>query len=387
MIWIALALAQDPAVDPPIEPDTGLVEDTGEPPEPWSPPPGDAGRQNVLGPWPDGYVPGGFQRGLDVIDPLSGRILEAGTPYGEGARHGPELPPDLDVVETTDPVVVEPDAPQSEPEPEPQVQVADPVVVQAPPAEHSRLLPVTPEPSLQKAVLSGLLAALFVLLTRFLERGPLSRLPSRGLVPLGLRGLVVFLRLATLAAVLVGGLMLLPNSVNPAPAYVFIGVAVAVGWTARDVLRDVIAGVVLVVEHRLVKSQRVLLRHDGVHMSGVVRTVGLRYVELVDDDGREVTVPNRALLEAIVHSDPDTYAPVEVRIHVRSGLDALRVRKALEELALTSPYLAPARPPEVHRDSSAPDVWLVRARLVDPRWSTAFEGAMVELADEVLSTG
>lgn len=377
--------ADTDALDPDAEP-LDLIDpiEPEEEPEPWAPPETDDARQGVLGPWPDGFVPDAFQRGVDVIDPLSDRVVVAGTPYVSGELFGPVAPSTPEQVDAIGTTVLEPDdvqesvvdAPWSEPIPAATPQLAEP--------EHNRLLPITPEPSPQRALLAGLLALLFVLLTRGIERGPLARLPSRGLVPLALRGVVVALRLSTLAAVLVAGLMVLPSTAYPAPAYVFVGLAVAVGWTARDVLRDVIAGVVLVVEHRLVKAQRVELRSEGAILSGVVVTVGLRYVELVGDDGRTLTVPNRTLLEAIVRSDPDAFVPVTARVQAPQG-NAMQTRKALEELALTSPYLAPGREPEVHRDPDSPNVWIVRARLVDPRWAEAFRGALVELADEVLA--
>ena len=386
MIWIALALAQDPV-------DTGLVEELPPPPpRPWEAPEDDAERHDVLGPWPDGYRPeDGFQRGLDVIDPLSGRVIEAGDPYVEGVLFGPEVPPDLGVEEqpleetseqVEGPVDEEPVEPAGPVEPvEPQVltvQVESPAVE---PREMPRQLPLTPEPSFRRALVSALMAVVMLLLIRGIERGPLRRLKPRGVLPLFLRGTLVGLRISTLAAVLIAVLMLLPRGLNPAPAYVFVGVALATGWTARDVLRDFIAGVVLVIEHKLVVDQRVELADHR----GVVRGIGLRHVDLLDDSGQLVTIPNRVFLEGTLHTDPDRYVPVSVRIHVDPGRQAGDVRKALEELALLSPYLAPARSPEVHRDPSEADVWIVKARLVHPRYGAAFQGAMVELADEVLS--
>jgi len=385
MIWLSLALAQDTGVaDAPVEPPIELPVE----PRAWTAP---EERGHVLGPWPDGFVPDeGFQRGLDIIDPLSGRVVEAGNPYTSGEVFGPQAPPSPQ--QGDPPAEVEPlppEAPAQEPA-ETAVDLVEAPTEVAPTAaevrdlhaerEIPRQLPVTPEPSFRRALIAGILAVFMLLAIRWIERGPLTRLPQRGLVPLTLRGTVVGLRVSTLAAVLIAGLMLLPKGLNPAPAYVFVGVALAVGWTARDVLRDFIAGVVLVVEHRLVVDQRVEL---GDHR-GLIQGIGLRHVDVLDDSGQLVTIPNRVFLEATLHTDPDRFAPVAVRIHVPTGGQAGEVRRQLEELALLSPYLAPERDPEVHRDADERDVWVVRARLVDPRYAPAFRGAMVELADEVL---
>ncbi len=417
-LWFSLAAAQEPTPDrraPPTgsladqagpilgaEPAPGSeleepgLEDTGEAAPPWEPPQDDDAREDVLGPWPDGFRPGrDFQRGLDLVDPLSDRVVQAGDPYVDGLLHGPVAPQGVDA---------EQPSPAPEPDPEPGYSQSDPyaaevpsglgqseaplVIVQVPDQDAQRwhLLPVTPEPSVHKSVLAGLTAILLLLLARGLELGPLQRLPQRGLVPLGLRTAVVALRLGVLTLVLLAGMLALPRSLAPAPAYVFVSLAIAVGWTSRHILGDFLAGVVLVIEHRVTTGARIHVGLVEGPLQGVVRGVGLRFVEIDADDGRHVSVPNRAFLERVVTQDDDSYVPVEVRVHVPSGHDAREVRRLLEELALLSPWLAPVGSPEVHRDSEARDVWVVRARLVDARHREAFRGTMVELADEALAS-
>jgi hypothetical protein len=371
------------------------VEDTGTPTRAWEVPADDAARQDVLGPWPDGFEPGrDFQRGLDLVDPLSDIVLQAGDPYVDGLLHGPIAPVQIEQVEQVEQVeAVEPSAPELQTSPvelppvEPGVEESVPptVVVQMPEAgDHWRILPVTPEPSLRKALISGLAAILLLLLARGLERGPLQRLPQRGLVPLGLRTVVVALRLGVLTLVLLAGLLALPRSLSPAPAYVFVSLAIAVGWTSRHVLQDVLAGVVLVIEHRITPGARIHLPMPQGVMQGLVRGVGLRFVEVDSDDGRQVAVPNRTFLDHVVTRDDNSHVPVEVCLHVPFDQDARHVRRVLEELALLSPWLAPVGTPEIHRDTALRDVWIVRARLVGPEHAMAFRGTMVELADEVL---
>ena len=409
LMLLQLAWSQElgaPEAPAPITPleapqDTGLDEapqDTATPAtvREWQAPGDDVQRQRVLGPWPDGYAPGNdFQRGLDLVDPLSGQVLQPGDPYVEGLLHGPIAPvrvdpeptPGLQPPPADQPL--EPDLGTSDVElPELDAQTAQNAALE--PAHdpktdsHWRALPQTPEPSLSRALLAALSAVLLLLLARGLERGPLTRLPSRGALPLGLRGGIVALRLGVLTLMLLAGLLVLPRSIAPAQAYVFVALALAVGWTSRHVLVDFLAGVVLVIEHRLTPGSRVRVAMPEGKLVGVVESVGIRFVRVSSDQGDDVAVPNRLFLDKVVTRDNDHFIPVEVRLHVPFEHDARTVRRKLEELALLSPWLAPIGSPEIHRDTDLRDVWIVRARLVNAQHALAFRGTMVELADEVL---
>ncbi|MCK6522709.1 mechanosensitive ion channel family protein [Myxococcota bacterium] len=162
-----------------------------------------------------------------------------------------------------------------------------------------------------------------------------------------------------------------------------VGAALALGWTARDLLRDVLGGVLLSLEGRVQPQTRVRFRG----LSGVVESLDLRALILLDDEGQHITIPNRLLIEDVLAVDPDPYAPVEVTVHVPAGVGAQHVHQVLEEIALLSPYLAPSRPPHVYRDPDHKDIWIVSARLVHPRYAKEFRGALVELADEAFGVG
>ncbi|MCB9742824.1 MAG: mechanosensitive ion channel [Alphaproteobacteria bacterium] len=245
--------------------------------------------------------------------------------------------------------------------------------------EPERLLPPAPKQS-AKGVFSWLALGLaFALLTRLADR-PRSWLARRGLLPGLVRVTSSGGRLATLLSILIASLYAMPERFATAVPYVLIGAALALGWTSRDLLRDILAGLLLSTEGRLASGRRV---HIEGH-TGVVEGIGFRSVLVIDDDGVQLTVPNHLLLDHVMSTDEDPYAPVEVQVYVPPGAGAGHVRQILEELALLSPYVAPSRSPHVHRDPAAPDVWIVEARLVHPRYARSFRGALVELADEVL---
>ena len=238
-------------------------------------------------------------------------------------------------------------------------------------------LPPAPTPSLPRALIWLLFAGLSLALSDRAHRWLLG-LPKRGLLPSLGRGVVLAGRLCAPLFVLVGALHMLPAAWAAAAPYALVGAALALGWTVRDLLRDVLGGVLLSLEGRVQPQARVRFRG----LTGVVESLDLRALTLLDDEGQLITIPNRLLVEDVLAVDPDPYAPVEVTVHVPSGVAAQRVHQVLEEMALLSPYLAPSRPPHVYRDPDHKDIWIVSARLVHPRYAKEFRGALVELADE-----
>ncbi len=231
-----------------------------------------------------------------------------------------------------------------------------------------------------KAAVGLVLGAIGVALLSILGSRVQNALPTHGLLPHSLRFVTYAGRLATvlmlLGALLVGAAGTWAGLVS----YVLIGAGIALGWSARDAIRDFLAGAVLLVEAPLDVGHRVRCGDT----EGTVLFLGPRVVHLLDDRGHTVTVPNRLFLEHPVAVDPTPYAPVEVQLHVPHGLKAERIHRTLTELAMLSPYLAPSNPPHVYRDPDEPDVWIVEARLVSPLYTRDFRGAMVELSEERL---
>ena len=351
----------------------------GAPPDPWKAPQDDAARQGLLGPWPDGFQPkAGRLDMLPTVDPVTGRILDVGSPM-EGELQGPIVPlppPEQDVLPEpvllpspadTELAVLEPLAQADTPAPTP--PAADPPVVlleAAPTAELWPFEPPTGGQSFARSALWFFIATLAVFLARRMD-GARGTLPKRGLLPVLARVIKVVSRITALIAVLFGSMRLVPDAYFQYFPVVLVAASVAVGWSARDVLHDVLAGILLVVEHHLVPDMRV--EADG--RVGTVISVGFRSVSMESDDGQIIRIPNRDFLSTDTRMDKSPYAPVEVVVEAPHG-----ARRRLEEIALASPLVAPGQPPEVFRDPEHPERWVVRARLVHPRWTLAFRGAV-----------
>ncbi len=380
-----------------------------EAPEPWQPPrEAERFRDGVplVGPWPDGWSAPSGPEGLDLIDPLTGAVLRGGIPAVEGALEGP-APPEERAVERG----AEADEPSDGEDAGGEGSAADEgsaldedsdggedsaadegsdggegsaadegSAVGAPPpgGDLGELLP-----RLQGSPHHGLgfiLLAIGVGLLSIVAERLRGRLPAGGLLPAALRLSSGFGRLLTVLLLLLALVSSATGAWQQVVPFVLIGAGIALGWSARDAIRDVLAGAVLLVEAPLEPGDRVRCGE----VEGMVVGLGPRAVLLANDRGQSVSVPNRMFLEAAIAVDSNPYAPVEVSLHVPEGVSAEQIHQTLTELALLSPYLAPTVPPQVYRDPDDSDVWIVEARLVSPLYRREFRGAMVELSEEAL---
>jgi len=172
----------------------------------------------------------------------------------------------------------------------------------------------------------------------------------------------------------------LPPSLASALPWVMLATAVAVGWSAREPIADLVAGLLLATERRLALGQ--WLQVDG--FEGRIETIGLRAVWLVDRHGHHIGIPNRVLLRTPQRIDLEEFTEFVVRLRLPPA-PAARCRAALEEAALLSPWLAPGARPQVMRDPSDPTLWTVRARLLRPEYQARFEGALPDRLEILLA--
>ncbi len=410
----ASAATEAAAADTPAEEPELLDTGSPPPPRPWVALPLDQRVEDgvpVHGPWPDAWQPEHpAQLGLPAIDPVLGDVLDPGQPVLGGPVAGPEPPVEmLGPVTATDegasPAAHDlPDAhapphalgapPAQAPAPATAPVAAGEAAPAIPSAEDlltdpdrrrsvaEDFLPPPPRKGSRRA-LGYLLLGLLCLMAAGLTDRLQDRVRSTGLLARLLSMLTGLGRGVTVPLLLLAFLAVLPRSWSLAVPFALVSLAVALGWTARDLLADVFAGVVLTVERRIRVGDRIEVEGHR----GVVQGMGLRCARLTVDDGRMVSIPNRHLLGQHLRVDPDSYAPVQVPVPVLPHLSVGEVRQRLRELALLSPYIAPSRPPNVYRDADRPDIWVVEARLVHPRYAKAFRGAMAELADTWLGSG
>jgi len=156
--------------------------------------------------------------------------------------------------------------------------------------------------------------------------------------------------------------------------------ALVVGWSVRDLFADLVAGAILAAERRVKKGMWV----SGDGFQGTVEGRSLRATWLRDGQGHRITVPNRAMVGAPMVYDAGADAEHEVVVRLEGYRDAGKVRIALTDAILSSPWVLAGATPVVLRDPADPIVWRVRTKLLEPRFSVHFEGELLERVEDLL---
>jgi small-conductance mechanosensitive channel len=234
-------------------------------------------------------------------------------------------------------------------------------------------LPVLEMPA-NGSILQNLGVALLALLISQGAATPLKALESSGLFPFVLRLGVFGGRLVAAMAFVATFFLLLPESLLPAVPWVLVAAGVALGWSARDLLRDLLAASVLLLERRI----RPGVRLKTEDQAGVVTRMGFRAVFIASDSGGELGLPNRIFLSRSYALDDDPHLPMEIKLRIQSAQSTDQIRDALVEMALFSPFIAPGHRPEAVRDPENAAIWLLKCRLLSSDFVKAFEGALEE---------
>jgi Mechanosensitive ion channel len=236
--------------------------------------------------------------------------------------------------------------------------------------------PVGPELGVALVALlaAGLLAALAEV-----ARTRSGRFRPDGALTAIARGAEVGARWAALICVAGAAFALLPGEARWVIPWGLGALALALGWSIRDVLPDWVAWSALAAEGRLRPGTWV--RGEG--FEGIVRALRPRVLWVVDDRGRLAAVPNRLVARSVLHTDEAGHPEVEVRVDL-AGVPPARARAALEEAVWLSPWLAPGTRIHTTSDPDRPDRWTVRLRIVDLSCRDRFVGTFRERVDESL---
>ncbi|MEM6954509.1 MAG: mechanosensitive ion channel domain-containing protein [Myxococcota bacterium] len=214
-----------------------------------------------------------------------------------------------------------------------------------------------------------------------------ARFRRRGIIPAALALAHLAARILVVLALGAVVVRFLPPRAALVLLFALAGLAFALGWTVRDVLPDLLAGVVLAFERRLAPGMWLSTKT----FAGEIVDLGLRSTTLRDAQGHEVSVPNRMLLQAPVSTDRERERAHDVTLRIGhksygrdAELTAERTRQAIFDAVLSSPWVAPDQEPVVFRDPKNPELWRVRARLLEARFGVRFEGDLLERAEAIL---
>lgn len=116
----------------------------------------------------------------------------------------------------------------------------------------------------------------------------------------------------------------------------------AIGFALKDYVSSLIAGIVAAYEHPYRPGDWIEV--DGCY--GEVRHIGMRAVEIVTPDDTLVYVPHQKLWTGLIHNANNGGASLMCVAHfyLEPEHDAHQVRRVLEQVALSSPYVKLAKP-------------------------------------------
>jgi len=185
--------------------------------------------------------------------------------------------------------------------------------------------------------------------------------------------------------------LVLPEAVVGTVPFLAAAVAFAVGWSARDLLRDLLAAVVLGASDEGLDPGASV---SGPGWEGTLRRRTLRGVELTGVDGERLVVPWRRLLAEPFRVEAAQQRPVhtfEVTLEDRKGNGAAGadgLRRRVREAIAASPAVPAGAIPQMLRDPHAPDRFELRGPVVSRRFARR-GGAEVRdrLADAVRGNG
>lgn len=190
-----------------------------------------------------------------------------------------------------------------------------------------------------------------------------------------------------LLVILVALTMALPVVVEPSlrNMVTLLGAAgLAIGFALKDYVSSLIAGVVVAFEQPYRPGDWIEI---GGHYGEVV-DVGMRAVTLATVDDDRVAVPHLKLWSSAVRNANDGQPTLQctANFHVHPEHDAARARAALEDVAMTSPYLRFDMPVIV---TICEETWgtkyILRAYPVDARQQFRFASDLTVRGREALS--
>ena len=242
-----------------------------------------------------------------------------------------------------------------------------------------QFFPVLPRE--QTTILAPALMLIVLMALAFALRRAGEWLPDQGLLPRLAALALVLTRLLIIVGVVGLIAKLMPEWMGRALPWIVLAAAGAVGWSARDLLPDAVAWLVLASERRI----GVGLWIAGEGFEGVVERRGFRSVVVRDAHGLRVAIPNRLLLQTPVTVQGQRGPIHDVVLRLRVDRPSALVREALNDAILTSPWIALGRPLLIRRDGREADLWHIRVHLLEIRFALRFEGELLERTEEMLA--
>lgn len=176
-------------------------------------------------------------------------------------------------------------------------------------------------------------------------------------------------QLLRLLVILVAVLLIVPRVIEPSFQNLFAllgALGLALGFAFKDYASSLTAGMVAAYENPYRMGDWIEV--DGSY--GEVTAIGMRAVEIVTADDTKVVIPHMKLWSSLVKNSNDgsSFLQCAADFYLHPDHDPAKVRQALADVAMTSPFLQMLRPVVVVAKETP---WATHYRLkaypVDPR--------------------
>ncbi len=189
----------------------------------------------------------------------------------------------------------------------------------------------------------------------------------------------------------VGGTYLVFSIISPTKEIILaIGgsAAVAIGFSLKDLVASIVAGVILIFDRPFQVGDRV----QYADHYGDITSIGLRAVRLQTLDDSTITIPNSKFITDTVTSANmgSLDMQVEVYFHLPLSSSSDEVSKILYEVASTSRFILLNKGVIVNALESMTEVapllkYTVKAYVIDTRYESAFKSDVTTRSNRLLS--
>jgi len=189
-------------------------------------------------------------------------------------------------------------------------------------------------------------------------------------------------RMVFLVAVVGLAVTVLPVEIQPLLPWMLLAVALAFGWSTRQMLTDVMCGFVL----RVNNTMQTGLWVEGREFQGVISHRGLLATTIQTPDGESMRLPNRVLLNTPTTVDLSGRPFIEVGFELPIA-DEKRLRNLITQTVLGTPWVATQPDLELIQDGEQPHRWCVRVRVLSPAYFGRIRGMLRQRVMAELRSG
>ena len=184
--------------------------------------------------------------------------------------------------------------------------------------------------------------------------------------------------------------ILLMAVINPSSEAIYAALAssaIALGFAAQDILKNVFGGLIIIIESPFQVGDRIQIGSDY----GEVLSIGLRATRIHTLDDSIVTIPNEKIVsEGVSNANSGALdCMVVIDLYLPINVNVATVRKIAYEAAITSRFINYDKPVQIlffdQFDQNPATNVKIKAYVLDARYEKMFEGDVAETAKKAFN--